>query len=126
MKNINKNVEFVDERGKKHEFRQTLENLVGQKVEFSGRLVKCYEDSKKLLVREINDKNGQFITSHSHMFIQGNPKRDKERQKIDKMFSELQKFEGKKIRFIAKVTKYSTKSQKMNYGISYFVELLDK
>ena len=97
----------------------------GEKVEFEGKLTKCYEDSKKLLVREITDKNGQFITSHSHMFLQGNPKRVKEKQKIDKMFNELSKYEGKKIRFIGKVTKYSTKSQKLNYGISYFVELLE-
>lgn len=124
MNNI-KNMEFIDERGKKHEFRVTLENMVGEKVEFEGKLTKCYEDSKKLLVREITDKNGQFITSHSHMFLQGNPKRVKEKQKIDKMFNELSKYEGKKIRFIGKVTKYSTKSQKLNYGISYFVELLE-
>lgn len=125
MNKMNKNVETIDERGKKHELRNNLADLVGQKVEFEGVLTKCYEDTQKLLIREINDTNGQYVTKHCHMFINGNKNRQKDKERIDKMFQELQKIEGRRVKFVGKVTQYSTKSQKINYGISYFVKLID-
>lgn len=125
-----KNYEIKDRNGKSREIRVELKDLVGQKVEFEGMMTKCYEDSHKLLVRDVYliDENGnkcRKVANHCNMMIKANLRNDKGRQKEQAVFDKVKEKEGKRVKFVGEVRNYS-KNGIDNVGISKFIRLIEE
>lgn len=120
-----KNYEIRDEKGKLREVRVELKDMVGKTVEFEAKLTKAYEDTHKLLVRDVKLLNGKKIANHCNMMIKANTRNDKGRQKEQKIFNSVKEHEGKMIKFVGEVREYEKNGIK-NVGISKFVRLIEE
>ena len=108
------------------EMRNNLKDFVGKDIIVEGFVTKCYDDTQRILIREIFDEKGNFLASHCNMFTDGDKRYQKGKEKAERLYNEVKNVEKRKIKFIARVTCYKCKKNgEINYGLSFFKKLLE-
>ena len=111
-----------DKNGKRYEYRKSLEKYLNKgDYEFYG-YVKEYTKKgyhKKLLLVDIHDKNGNYITNHNFIELSNATKKF-----LDNNLKYTQV--GKKVRFIAKTYEYTNAKKQYNLGLKMYKVIEDK